>query len=258
MWWRRRHGPTILPLPEKRFYVSVGVSPSVLTYSFTGVNTRTGGYTTKNTRLLRLSMVSKRFIPGVSFNTPIVTKLSGIYSLPFSIRLVVDRPLQCVSSCTSTNTSLVAFRLRDSSSPGTIVSGVLTQNYGPTVTVGPNAPTRTILPCTSQLTVILIVAIRPNFNNRDFVTSVVPGLALLHDHCPRLSLRISKNVGLRAMGTTTGTKTGIFITKSTIFGDTSPTTAVTNLYHTTRRTTRWNGVGGGRGQFCDGSGQNRG
>lgn len=248
--WCFEEGGTLLH--QQEFIVDVGVSPDVLTDSFTGLRDRLGGY--RDTRLVRLSIVSKRFIPGVAVNTPIVGTVGTIYSIPFSIRLVVSRPLGCVTSFTSTNTSVVAFRVRDRDSIRGAVSGVVRYNYGTTLTIGPNARVRTICPCLGGLSVILIVAIRPNFNNRDFVTSVVPGVRGLHTGYPSVSVRISNNMGTRAVGAYTGTKTGIFITNDTIFGDRGPRTAVGLLGRGTKGI-KWR-VGGGH--FCGGVGHNRG
>lgn len=77
----------------------------------------------------------------MAFNTPMVGTMEGFSGHPFSIRLVVDGPLGCVSSFTSTNTSVVAFRIRYSSSVSSAVTGVGSEKVGPKLILGPGAPT---------------------------------------------------------------------------------------------------------------------
>lgn len=216
----------------------MGVSPSVLSDSCNGLRDRLGGVRRYNTSVVRMSIVSKRFIPGVALNTPVMGYVEGTAGLAFSIRLVVDSPCGCIPSFTGTNSSVVAFRARSSSSARGAVSRVLSLNGGTKLSMGPKAPVRTVCPCLSGLSLILVVAIRPNFNNRDFVRSVVPGIATIggrvrHHKLGSVSVRISNKVGGSAVSITTGTNTGTFISKDTLFNDSSVGGAVTSFGEST-------------------------
>ncbi len=85
----------------RRSVVSMGVSPSILSTSFLSVRgsvrvLRGTGYS-----VLRLSIVSNVFMPGVSFNMPLVGSVGTRAGVPLSIRLVVSHPRHCVGSFTT-------------------------------------------------------------------------------------------------------------------------------------------------------------
>lgn len=78
---------------------------------------------------------------------------------------------------------------------------------------------------------MLIVAIRPNFNKRDFVPRVVPGIGRVgeryrHENLGGVLVRTSNKVNESAVRRTSRTNISIYITKATIFETTSPTGTV--------------------------------
>lgn len=176
-----------------------------------------------NTRCVRFSIVSKVFIPDVSFKVPILTSVGKTAARALSIRLVIARPVHCIRRFIGTKTSVIAIRCRTYRSLRTAVSGVRTTKTGIKVSVGPGAPIRILLPCLSRTRVFLVVSMRPKFNKRTFVPRSLRHVDRLEGLLGRgklaASVRMSNKVCRGGITRMLTTKTGMVISNSKIFGN---------------------------------------
>lgn len=175
---------------------------------------------------MRVSVVSKMFIPGVSFNFPMLGCMTGLASGPLSMRLVVIGPRGFVPRIGTLNTRVVGIRCRTYPRLRQIIRRVHRTNVRPTIAVGPTAPVTLLRSVVQSMCVILIVDIGPKFNKRGFVRRSMRGIGRLHRlvrHAKSGTLvRISKKMGLRANTHLVTTKTSTLITKGTVFTTRGP------------------------------------
>lgn len=225
---------------ESGIHIGVGVTPSVLDTSFTGLRESIGLIRRTNTSCVRVSTVSNRFITGLALNPGVMRTVQPRAGLPLSYRLVIDAPRGLVPTFTETNTSVVAVRIRTASRVRNTVRVVGGRGVTTNIIVGPKADMRIVGPILNSISVILIVAIGPNFNNRDFVRDALNGvrrLTALHRgrNC-RCRVRISNKVARRAVIGYVGTKTSMFMTNSCVCSSRGPSTTVDELGSTYRGT----------------------
>lgn len=198
------------------------VTPSVLSTSFTHLNRSATGTLTTNTSIIRFSIVSGRCIPGLAVKPVILGSLHGCnVATPVSMRLVIGPISHVIPSFTTTNTDVVAFRPRTSRRISHALRLVGRGNYGTNLMFGPTAPLDCLSCIVSGLSIVLLVSIGPNFNNRSFVPRALSGLHRMHHHVSRsnfsVQLRISNNIGIGGVNRVTTTNTSVFITNSTVF-----------------------------------------
>lgn len=182
---------------------------------------------------MRVSVVSKMFIPGVSFNFPMLGCITGLDGGPLSIRLVVIGPRGFVPRMGTLKTRAVGIRCRTYPRLRQIMRRVERTKVRPTIAVGPTAPMTLLRSVVQSMCVILIVDIGPKFNKRGFVRRSMRGIHRLHTLVRRANsgtlVRISNNIGLRANTHLIRTNTSTLMTNGTIFKTPSPRTVVRQL-----------------------------
>lgn len=178
-------------------------------------------------------MVSNIFMPGVSFNFPMLGCMTRLSRGPLSMRLVVIGPRGFVGRIGSLKAVVVGIRCRTYMRLREIIRRVGSTKVGTTIALGPSAPMTVLTSVVHSISVILLVDIGPNFNNRGFVMRALSGIERLHRLVAgansRTLVRISKKIGLRANERLMRTKTSILITKGTIFGTPSVSSVVRQL-----------------------------
>lgn len=178
-------------------------------------------------------MVSNIFIPGVSFNFPILRTLGPVYGGPVSMRLVVIRPRGFVPRITTANTCVVGIRCRTYARLRHAITTVGRTKVGTTIALGPRAPVSLLRSVLRSLSVMLLVSMGPNCKKRGFVRRSVSGATHLGSVVLTGKLgalvRISNNIGVRATGPLLRIKTSILITNDFIFHSPSPLGAVQRL-----------------------------
>ena len=170
-----------------------------------------------------LDVMDGHYVDNLTFGPDIVAAIAAVTEVPLHVHLMITDPVSFAPRFAAAGARRISFHPEVTAEPAVAVAAISNAGAGVGLAIHPDVPVATVSPYLDDVTVVLIMTVRPGFGGQKFLDSVVPKIseaaAMVQDSgkTADIDIEIDGGVNLETIGRAVAAGGNILVAGSAIF-----------------------------------------
>ena len=168
-----------------------------------------------------LDVMDGHYVPNLTFGPSTVEAVRAACELPLHVHLMITDPLQYAARFAAAGATRISFHPEVTEDPGAVISSIREAGADPGIAVHPDVGLDAANRYLDDLTVVLMMTVRPGFGGQAFLDEVVPKIAqakaMVEERGSGADIEVDGGVKLANIDRCVSAGAGIFVAGSAIF-----------------------------------------
>ena len=210
---------------------NVMVAPSILSADMADLARDLGRIATAD--LVHVDVMDGRFVPNLSYGTPIVKAARSATDLPLDVHLMVSNPDETVAWYVDAGADMVTFHAEASTHMHRTVHLLRERGVRAGVALNPSTPVDVLSEIVADVDMVLLMSVDPGFGGQSFIEGTLGKLGRLKRLCDAsgATTTIEVDSGISARNAKAMARAGanMLVTGSAVFGSDDPSAAIAGI-----------------------------
>ena len=210
---------------------NVMVAPSILSADMADLARDLGRIATAD--LVHVDVMDGRFVPNLSYGTPIVKAARSATDLPLDVHLMVSNPDETVAWYVDAGADMVTFHAEASTHMHRTVHLLRERGVRAGVALNPSTPVDVLSEIVADVDMVLLMSVDPGFGGQSFIEGTLGKLGRLKRLCDARGAanRIEVDGGISVGNAEAVARAGanVLVAGSAVFGSDDPSAAIAGI-----------------------------
>jgi ribulose-phosphate 3-epimerase len=182
---------------------------------------------------IHVDVMDGRFVPNLTFGTPLIRALRGLTDRPLDVHLMVTQPEQYIAEYADAGANVFTFHPEATVHVQRHLAAVREHGMQAGLALNPATPLALIEEVVPELDVVLVMSVNPGYGGQSYLPRATDKIrrvrALLDRHRSRAALEVDGGITTATIAEAWGAGADTFVAGTAVFGEADPAQAVREL-----------------------------
>ena len=212
---------------------TVRIAPSVLSTDLGRLKEQIAEATAGGADWLHVDVMDGRFVPNLTFGTPMIKALRKISDLPLDVHLMVVEPERSISEYADLGVSLFTFHPEATVHVQRHLAAIHERGMKAGLALNPSSPLSLVEEVVPDLDLVLIMSVNPGFGGQRYLPGSTEKIrrtrTLLDLRRSNATLEVDGGIGIDTIGEAWKAGADTFVAGQAVFGQADPADAIRQL-----------------------------
>ncbi len=212
---------------------TVRIAPSVLSTDLGRLKEQIAEATAGGADWLHVDVMDGRFVPNLTFGTPMIKALRKLSDLPLDVHLMVVEPERSISEYADLGVSLFTFHPEATVHVQRHLAAIHERGMKAGLALNPSSPLSLVEEVVPDLDLVLIMSVNPGFGGQRYLPGSTEKIrrtrTLLDLRRSNATLEVDGGIGIDTIGEAWQAGADTFVAGQAVFGQADPADAIRQL-----------------------------
>ncbi|HEV2290674.1 MAG TPA: ribulose-phosphate 3-epimerase [Gemmatimonadales bacterium] len=216
---------------------AIRICPSVLSADLGRLREQVEQVRTGGADWLHVDVMDGRFVPNLTFGTPVIRALRRLTELPLDVHLMVEAPERYIAEYADLGVRVFTFHVEATAHVQRHLAAVRERGMQAGLALNPSTPVAALEEVVADLDLVLVMSVNPGFSGQRYIPASTPKIGkvrrLLHAHHSAAALEVDGGIGPDSIAEAHGAGADTFVAGQAVFGAADPAAAIRDLRNRT-------------------------
>jgi ribulose-phosphate 3-epimerase len=213
--------------------VTPRIAPSVLSADLGRLREQIEQAVAGGAEWIHVDVMDGRFVPNLTFGTPLIRTLRGLTDRPLDVHLMVTHPEQYIAEYAEAGANVFTFHPEATVHVQRHLAAVREHGMQAGLALNPGTPLALIEEVVPDLDVVLVMSVNPGYGGQSYLPRATDKIrrvrALLDRHRSRAALEVDGGITTATIAEAWGAGADTFVAGTAVFGEADPAQSVPEL-----------------------------
>ncbi len=145
------------------------LAPSVLSADFSTLGKDIAVVVSAGAELIHLDVMDGKFVPNISFGTPVISSVRKITNAIFDVHLMIEEPIRYLNDFVKAGADIITVHYEACTDAANTLQEIHKAGLKAGLAISPDTPVSVLKPFLKEVDMILIMSVHPGFGGQSFI-----------------------------------------------------------------------------------------
>lgn len=145
------------------------LAPSVLSADFSTLGKDIAVVASAGAELIHLDVMDGKFVPNISFGTPVISSVRKITNAIFDVHLMIEEPIRYLNDFVKAGADIITVHYEACTDAANTLQEIHKAGLKAGLAISPDSPVSVLKPFLKEVDMILIMSVHPGFGGQSFI-----------------------------------------------------------------------------------------